>query len=267
MHDPSVLPKGSRRHRVVIDSRSRDATLHPTPQKYDVNLLNDIFNVTSMRMVMADIPFAAYLVGPRRRTLPVVLASSGPFDAALPVGEYHEPADLAAELQSALVAASGGVPFEVAYSARTDTFSVSAPEPFMFPLTGRSADVPVELLGFAADRDYSSSPSGARHVIVAPFRRNFDKDQYIVLKLSPNAELLTSPSQAVDRTFALIPLTSSINLNVDEEAYIKRWNPPLSRISRFSVEFTDTRGAAYDFQNRDHYIELVIESNLCRTAA
>ena len=268
MHDPTVLPKGTRRHRVVIDSRSRDATLHPTPQKYDVNLLNDIFNVTSMRMVMADVPFAAYLVGPRRRTVPVVVAA-GPFEAALPVGEYDNPADLAAELQAALVAASGGVAFEVSYSARSDGFSVSAPEPFTLPLTGRAVDVPVDLLGFTADRDYASSPSpdGTRHAVDAPFRRNFAKDQYVVLKLSPNAELLTSPSQAVDRTFALIPATSETNINVDEEAYIKRWNPPLSRISRFSVEFTDSRGVAYDFQNQDHYIELVIESNVGRSAA
>lgn len=266
MQDPGVLPKGARRHRVVIDSRSRDRSLYPTPQKYDVHLLNDIFNVTSMRMVMANVPFAAYMVGARRRSLPVSTAA-GSFEATLAVGDYSSPADLATELQSALVAASGGVAFAVSHSARTDSFSVEAPVPFVLPLSGRAADSPVELLGFSADRDYASSPApggSALHVLGAPYRCNFSKDSYVVLKLSPNAELLTSPSQAIDRTFALIPATPDININVDEDAYIKRWNPPISRLSRFSVEFTDTRGEPYDFQNQDHYIEMVVESNVTR---
>jgi len=121
--------------------------------------------------------------------------------------------------------------------------------------------VPLGMLGFA-ERDNASAPAdGSSNALFAPFRCSLQKDRYVVLKLTPNAELLTSPLQAVDRTFAILPCTPNLTVNLadSDDAYVKRWTPPLARISRFYVEFTDARGCPYDFQNQDHFLELVLE--------
>jgi hypothetical protein len=264
-----AAPPQTRRHRIVIDSRSRDRSAHPSPAKYEVLLQNDLYNVTSMQLAVADVPFPAYLVGPARRGVPFSVAGGATLTAVLPAGDYADPADMASELESALNAAAAAAgastappsAFVVRWLARTDSFELCASAPFTLPLAGRDSDTPAAVLGFGTDADYASQPATpGPHVLRAPFRRNFVPDRYLVLKLSPNAELLTSPSQAIDRTFALLPVTPVMSVNVDDEAFTKRWNPPLARVARIALEFTDAEGNAYDFQNQNHHVELIFET-------
>ena len=39
----------------------------------------------------------------------------------------------------------------------------------------------------------------------------------------------------------------------------KRWTPPLGRVARIAVAFTDLDGTPYDFQNQDHRLELLMD--------
>ena len=101
------------------------------------------------------------------------------------------------------------------------------------------------------------------NVVIAPFRRDFRSDRYVILKITPNAELLTSVSQPINRTFAIIPRGSAGDLNVNNntqaDAYEKRWNPPIERIAKMNISFTDAYGNPYDFQNQDHRLEFLFE--------
>lgn len=265
----------TKRKRMVIDSRSRNLGAYPSPAKYEVTLEEDLFDVTAVNLIVADVPFSAYLIGSSRRSVPFSfvppwgggVAKSA--TALLTVGDYVNPADLATELGSAMTAAAyqawpppsstSPLTFTATYTARTDSFAVqSSAAPFTLLFSGRAVDTPAKALGFGTGPscDYASSS----FEVVAPFRRDFRSDRYVVLKLSPNAEVITSVTQAIDRTFAVVPANSgALNVNTDEEGFEKRWMPPLSRVGRLMIQFTDGDGNPYDFQNQDHRLELMFE--------
>ena len=69
----------------------------------------------------------------------------------------------------------------------------------------------------------------------------------------------TSVSEPIDRTFAVIPVAWDVNVQPSGETFVKRWAPPLGRVGRLVLEFTDAYGLPYDFQNQDHRIELTFE--------
>lgn len=261
-HPTNPIPT-VRTKRMVIDSRAREADAYPTPAHYEVPLLEDLFGVKSVALTLADVPFPAYMVGPRRTSVPFVLSDGRALTARIAVGDYATPEDLAGELAAAMTAAtSGDVTFAVSYSARKDTFTIVAPAPFTMAFSGRAADTPARVLGFDTLRDHASTPANAsasHHEVVAPFRRDFGKDRYVVLRLCPNAEVLTSVSQAIDRTFAVVPATSAMNVLPGDETFVKRWSPPISRVGRLMIDFTDADGVRYDFQNQDHRLELTFE--------
>lgn len=105
-------------------------------------------------------------------------------------------------------------------------------------------------------------PVGYTNTVIAPFRRDFRGDRCIVLKMTPTAEVLSSTSTAIDRTFAVLPKgplnelsIRSMEMHPDE----KRWLPPLARIARVGVEMLDADGNLYDFQNQDHRLELIFD--------
>ena len=99
------------------------------------------------------------------------------------------------------------------------------------------------------------------HAIIAPYRRDFRSDRFVILNISPNAELLTSISQPIDRTFAVIPrgTYTDLNINNTRDAFEKKWSITLGRIGQIGVTFTDAYGQAYDFQNQDHRLEFLFE--------
>lgn len=295
----------TRYRRIVVDSRTRNRGSYPTPAHYEVAFDEDIFNVRSVRLIVADVPFSAYLVGAGVAggvPLEFPLApGSPPSDwasvvAQLPQGDYASPEDMTSALASALQAAAstaaglGAPTFAVAYLPRTDSFAVQCSAPFSLPF-GAAADAfagvanggqrprpapsPARLLGFGPRQDYASSPlsalpsgavatgtfPGAAETVLAPFRRDFRSDRYVVLKISPNAEVVHSVSQAIDRTFAVLPRGPSTDLNVNSvnDMFEKRWSPPLARVARMVLTFTDAYGLPYDFQNQDHRIEFLFE--------
>jgi hypothetical protein len=272
-------PYTIKRKRMVIDSRSRDLVAYPTPAKYEISLFEDLFGVTAVNLIVADVPFPAYLIGENLRSVPFSFTPASSTagqtlvaTALLPVGDYSDaaPADLATALGAAMgeaavaLAGAGAVAptFLATYVARTDTYAIASDCPFSLLFSGRSTGTPAKVLGFGF-ADYASDPGALdpeTHTVAAPFRRDFRKDRYVVIKLTPNAEVITSVSQALDRTFAVVPVDArQLNINADEDGFEKRWTPPLSRVGRLTVQFLDGDGNLYDFQNQDHRLELMFE--------
>lgn len=322
------LEFATRWRRVVVDSRTRDRSAYPTPARYEVGFDEDLHAVKSVRLVVADVPFASYLVGDGPAGAVPLAFGGGGCNATtptatvvqLPPGDYASPQDMTLALADAIQASVGGIvggpSFSTAYIPRTDSFAVMATEPFSIPFAAAVSNVVgnggqrpppspslARVLGFAACQDYvstslsvaplpngtlsntssaaawaSSAASGVifddgnnvpppppppppTHAVMAPYRRDFRPDRYLCLRLCPNAEVLSSVSQAIDRTFAVIPRGpfTDLCINNTHDAFEKRWSPPLGRIGKLVMTFTDAYGQLYDFQNQDHRLEFLFE--------
>jgi hypothetical protein len=255
--------------RILVDSRDRDPVAFPTPSEYEVRLPDDIENVTSIKLLVADVPFPAHLVGEGDATLALTRAPAGAVSATLEAGDYASGADLTAALQAALDQAAGGPGvFLALHSQRTDTISIRCTDPFAVSAELTSPRL-LRVLGFAAGRPSASveSPAsvGFPHVVRAPFRLCLEPERYLVLNLTPSAEVLMSSGQGAHRAFAVLQRRCGAgaagSLAVEEDAVFERtWSIPLARVAKIGVRFTDYYGRLYDFQNQDHRLEFMVTS-------
>lgn len=258
--------------RVVVDSRSRDVAAFPSPNSYEVDLPEDLFSVHSMQLLCAQVPFSSPTVpsGAAQRVTVRMEGGATPVTAVLPAGDYTGGADVAAALATALDAAAGdaglGATFAVAHLARLDTLEIRSTESFVVD-AALLAEVPAtaRLLGFAGAGSAAFAAvndgggAGYPWVVTAPARRVDPPHPYIVLRMrAPSADTINSPSDAVHRTFAVLPHPDvPVSVFDDEAPFRKRWTPPLARIARIRVELLDPDGAPYDFRGRDHRLDLL----------
>ena len=265
--------------RVVVDSRDRDVALFPRPDRYDVRLHEDIFDVRSIKLMVADVPFVAYDVDNRNCMVPVRAGSAYPVDrrtaseqasapkayavGRLPRGNYTPP-ELAAQLASTLSAATGDT-VDVQYVPRTDNFTISCAGGVDLPFANMAkaprpstAGVAARLLGFSASKDHASPP-GTSTLASESRRDSWTGSRYIVLHMEP-AEVLKAFSSTIEKSFAVLQCREASDPCVcDNLPYEKTWDPPLARLSRFSFHFTDYDGRPWDFQNQEHRLELLVE--------
>lgn len=259
--------------RVVIDSRTRNTATYPSPSSYEVDLPEDVFIAHSMRLLCASVPFSGYTIPPGSAQQVTVYGGSGGSTAVrarLPVGDYDSGAVIASELTDALDSASAsigaGQTFSIVYDERRDTFDLRSTAAFSIrgsDFAGKTSTA--RLLGFGASSSSTTSSvfdddgSGFPNLIASPYRRLVDPYPYLVMRVVvPNAENINSPLPAAHRSFAIIPRASPI-VNVGDYPFKVQWRPPISRVSRIKVEFFDPDGAAYDFQNHDHRLDLLFQ--------
>lgn len=263
-------------HRVVVDSRERDLRVYPNPATYEVQLASELRNVVSVRLASADVPFSSLLLGPRHTRLPFLWWGGGvavQLSAQLLPGNYASGAALAAELARALneavasQAGGSGAEVLVVHDARADALRVRATAAFeLLPLgaeTGRTSAL-ARVLGLPHLTSVLSAttpdPSVPSHpeLAIAPFRVNLEPDRYVVLHMTPNADVLSSTQDALHRGFAVIPITvNQSSIAQTHTAMEKVWSPPVARVSRLGFKFLDYEGNPYAFENRDHHLELV----------
>jgi hypothetical protein len=243
--------------RVVMDSRSRNLEAYPDPSSYELTLYDDMINVSAVRLLVADVPFPAPLVAADAAPLPLVLLPGTEVSAPLARGDY-DAAGLALMLGANLSAASGA-PFSVSSGPATGVLRFSAPQAFSI---GPVRDaVLARLLGFRLGSSAVSvfDADSGQWTASSEFKACLERTPYLVLRLSPNAEVILSPGDALHRAFAVIPAPhrrGSVRCGSTDKPFEKRWNPPLARIARLQVQLTDPDGQPYDFQNQDHRIEL-----------
>ena len=93
--------------------------------------------------------------------------------------------------------------------------------------------------------------------VIAPFRKNFVRDKYVVLRIN-NAENIYGISVGIDRSFDIInSKDSDLNNEYRHDAH-KTFDPPLNSLKKLTVGFYDYEGNLYDFQNQEHRLELDI---------
>lgn len=284
---PSDQPHSDLR-RVVVDSRDRNTILYPKQNRYQLSFDNEIRNVTRIDLVSADVPLSAYLVSQKNELVPFSIDDGSGNNkqnrtAVLRVGDY-DTEELREELERALDAAASDIKsdaFRVKFVKRLDRYEVYCENEFdllwrgedgthsqgMQPTRRYAERSAGRLLGFDAKDASSVTASSddaptASHTqqVVAPFRKNFSYDRYIVLRLSPTEEAVQSANENVDKSFAVLVDKKADNagfafFNNESPAYV--YNPPVARLRKLEFTFTDRDGEPYDFQNHDHRLELM----------
>lgn len=235
---------------LVVSSADRDKTVFPSASHYEITLDEAVHDVTTMQLVVADVPFVAYLIQSTNASIQVVLQNGSIINAVLPTGDYSGP-DLALAVQTALQGQ-----FTSTFSTLTDNIGVgcsTSPFSLVFSKIGSCA---LEL-GFGVGKSYPSM--GPLNQVVAPFRRNSHTHPSVVLTILP-ASVNTSVNQFDNQSFAILT-PSRISLSAaDDSLALKHFNPPIARFSRIVLDFTNHDGSPVDFQNHEHRLEVRLVS-------
>lgn len=268
--------KGERkRTNVIVDSRDRNIDLFPLPSDYLIELNEELQDITACELVLARIPFMAYIVNEGNNKITVRQAGNT-YDVIIVPGNYS-PEELATCINSALDTVIGtvtGALWKVDFVPVYDKYNIYSSVPFdvLFSFVSDVVTTKIvyppksmgKLIGFDR-KTYSSILESASafpltpYVVRAPFRRNFDEHNYIVLDIEGFATN-SSVNSVVNKSFGVIPSVSDdINIKGHNYQIRKNFNPPTPRLAKLRIRFKDINGNLYDFQNHDHRLEFVFE--------
>lgn len=252
------IEKDVKHTRVVFDSKDRDVTLFPDPNAYDVRFDDDIDDVLGVRLLSMDVPLAAYMINTYFDRFTLVFGETA-YEVVLDHGDFEAPAFatmVTANMQRSTGAAANT--FLMEYNTVKDNFVFRGKAPF-------SIDFPQKnslhhALGMKKQPYVSTTESGVfGHAIYAEFRKNFKFNNYAIMSID-GFDLNHSNGDTLNHTFAVVvPNYSNMNFG-DAPKLIKRFTPPIPRLAKITIKFTDRFGNPYDFQNMDHRIELDFES-------
>lgn len=257
---PDNLPNldtNKRVTRFVVDSRSRDIKLFPSPAQYEVIFDDDIDDVLSAKLVCADVPFSTYLINKYFNTLYMSMNGNS-YKVVLDEGDYT-PQQLATLIENAINNMVTSGDFTVSYESSTDNFRFKAKYGFSIDFSAKNSLC--YILGFST-KEYTSTAEGVApytNILNAEYRRNFNYCNYIVMSLE-QFDTNKSVYNLLAKSFAIIPKKYT-DLNIsDKSQIIKTFSPSIPRLNKLRVKFYDPYGNLYDFQNHDHRYELVFTS-------
>lgn len=243
--------------RVIIDSRTRNKSLFPNPNDYEVQFDDDVYDVTKAQMIYMDMPFSSYLINSNFNTINIDLAGDD-YTVTMPSGDYTL-AEFNTDMQTALNTALGSNTVVLSYSSKTDKYTFTSASAFTFQFTGKTNSLAL-LLGFRDDADYTAPLVSSSYVLTAPFRRNFNFNNYIIMDID-QFDLLRSSDSELNKTFAVIPKNyATLGFSDPSLSYVKRFSTPIPRMNKLRIRLYDRFGKSYDFQNQDHRFELLITS-------
>lgn len=256
--------------RFVIDSRDRDDSLFPEPNSYEIKLDEDIEDVTSAEIILADIPFSSYIVNNNNNTLHVKIGTTT-HAVSVEVGDYT-PSELAAAFTLSLNSTITTGTFNVVYVSIKDNFTISSSVDFTLELSdstmskGSYANKSIgKVLGFRPETVPSvvgAAEPTTMHTYFAraTFRKDFNTNKYIILHID-QMNVNHSTNTVTNKSLALVQKQYT-TLNLFSPLMIKKnFNPPIGRLTKLKLLFKDYYGNLYDFQNQDHRIEIMFESN------
>jgi hypothetical protein len=249
--------------RYVIDSRDRNKTVYSTPSKYEVSLFENLCDVASVELMLADIPFSRYTFHKNNNVLHYL---QGGVKKTITIEEGDYDNDIGALIHNINLMLDN---IRVIYNSNNKKISFTSSAPFELMFIGKSynhhnnvSDYKIKensigkMLGFNID-DYVSevNSSGTVYKITSPFPVSFTQENYIIMRLG-RAKVYTSNTSIADTSFAIInrpchELNNNYTCNL-----IKKFDPPLSSFDRLKISFHDYDGNLYNFNNIEHRIEL-----------
>ncbi len=252
---------------IHVDSRDRDFTVHPSSSQFTIDLPETLRNVTSARMVTAELPLTYYVFSTARGNRSLTVSVNGsPQTVTIPEGNYT-PTQMAAALKSALDTAFGAT-FTVTIDpvtmkttiATTGTVAVDA----------SSATKPTEWgLGY-----YLGFPGGVvtsgTNSVTGTRVANLSPENYLVLDI----EELNALSQCAmydaggsgKKSFAKIPLKgNSYSYNFyDTPVADVLQRPQLSKLDRLRVSVRYHDGTLVDLNGCEWSCSIEFACTLAR---
>jgi hypothetical protein len=271
IREPSLSSQQKRIIRLVIDSRERNVSLFPSPNSYEINLVDEIMNVEALSLICTEFPFDSYTVGSNNNML-YLAYNSLVYPLAIEIGNYTETL-LASTIQDAFNTAVGGNNFIVSYNALKDNFTFRSKNPFGLIFRGdtflhsynNSTDTAYKqksmgkLLGFGIYNYVStvqSTNDAYVNVLNSEYKKDFNTDGYIVLNIDA-FDLNKSTADSIQNSFAIISNHTQA-LSLGTELISKHFKPSLSKLRKLKVNIVDFYNNPYDFQNKDHRFELLL---------
>lgn len=259
---------GPKYTRIVIDSRDRDTSIYPNSNNYVVDLETEVLEVTSGEVIIKDISMSMYTINSYNDTLLLRILGNDNV-VKLPNGDYVA-SSFAPVLADALNALNASLPeshpFTVTHNVSKDTYTISvdavdatvATVVDGFSLDFQDAQLKQSnialLLGFVPGNIYES----VSNVLAAPFRTNFDADRYVVMRID-QFTVNNSATSTLHKSTALIGKVDVLSLRTIIPIK-KYFNPPIARMFKLAISFTDYYGNPYEFNNKDHRLEIMLES-------
>lgn len=235
--------------RLVIDSRDRDRNLYPNPNKYVINLETDVLEVTSGEIIIKEIPLPMYLINEYNHLFTITRNGTST-NYLLPQGNYT-PLTMQDTLGIVL-----GPDFNVTYDSVIDKLSITGGSG-EFTLKFANPDLAL-ILGFNVSNVSTNVGS-----LVAPYRINFTANPYVVLRIG-QFTINNSSNPVLHKSTALVS-GNDVRAIRTTHPIKKYFNPPIARLVKLDISFTDYYGFPYDFQNQDHRLEIMLESKKALT--
>ena len=246
------LPK--RKYKYIIDSRDRNTDRYPNPARYDINLDEEITDVLSIELLVSDFKFNTNNV-----TRNNCIFHMNELEYVIPCGLYtgEEIAEAIKQLTS----------IDVKYHSITHKITIISNEGcelnFQNEIDKKLDDVFVKtyndksiarLLGFEA-KTYTL---GAGEHIEAPYTVDLEPDSYITMYLQKAKNYLSQNPKA-NHAYAIITRndTRTQGINIYNGTTVKYFNPPIPSLKNLSFKFFDYDGNLYDFENKNHRMELL----------
>ena len=252
---------GPKYTRIVIDSRDRDTSIYPYSNNYVVDLETEVLEVTSGEVIIKDISMSMYTINSYNDTLLLSILGNDNV-VKLPNGDYVA-SSFAPVLADALNASlPESHPFTVTHNVSKDTYTISVDATVAtvdgFSLDFQDAQLKQSnialILGFVPGTVYTS----VDNVLAAPFRTNFDADRYVVMRID-QFTVNNSATSTLHKSTALIGKVDVLSLRTIIPIK-KYFNPPIARMFKLAISFTDYYGNPYEFNNKDHRLEIMLES-------
>lgn len=246
----------------IVDSRDRNISKHPSPSSYEIILLSNILDVVSLELMFAEVPFSRYLIHSNNNTL-----HYNDSEIVIENGDYeHDITKIVDALNTKFTSAVSDI--SITLNPNNNKLIFTSASPFTLNFEGESitysqnnTDINMKknsmgrLLGFEI-KNYTSQLNGSTHEIVTPYPISIATDNYIIMRLN-RAKVYTANDKPADDCFAIIHNRANGEPSNDYvSSVVKNFNPPLASFEKLNISFYDYYGNRYDFNNKDHHLEL-----------
>lgn len=237
----------TRQHRVVIDSRDRDMIKYPDPSNYVIDIQHDIRDVLSVQLVAYDIPFNNINVTEDNNLFEYLDVNGDLQTIEIPEGEYSE--FTLTNMINSLVQYN---PLSISTSNIQLELDATHVTRFLF-----ASDTGYRHRSIAKTLGFEPVDITARGSTTAKYKYHLEAERYVALFLQA-AKLCQTTNPGTHECFAMIPrYVDSEGAQALDTFVRKRFAAPIAALDKIHVRFKTRGGSYYNFENKDHRLELV----------
>ena len=251
---------------VVVYSHDRNKLVYPLPNQYVVDMPDELQDVLAVEMVVSNIAFNPYNIMAGNNTLYVSGGNgSGVIrEIILEPGKYTTD-NIIVSVKALFNSNFPAHSFDITYDEVSMKFTITASSQFTFHnqiVEEQKVNYPerslLTKLGFGCKIYTSVADGTGKQKLVSEFASDLSSDNDTIVIALETMGMNNSVNTVFNKSFAVLHQGGSLYESCNRTIR-KVFNPPLARLAKIRVSFTDVMGKPYDFQNRDHILELVFE--------